>query len=71
MHARAQVPTLGTPDLVVVCKGKAIDWVIIENKLNALEGKDQTRRYASPRKSSPWPSSSGPIIRLTSRSSCS
>jgi hypothetical protein len=41
------VPKVGTPDLVVVCKGEAIDWVIIENKLNALEGKDQTRRYAS------------------------
>jgi hypothetical protein len=37
-----------TPDLVVVCKGQATDWVIIENKLKADEGKDQTKRYADP-----------------------
>jgi hypothetical protein len=47
VHARPQVPKVGTPDLVVVCKGQATDWVIIENKLNALEGKDQTKLYAS------------------------
>jgi hypothetical protein len=47
VHSRPQVPKVGTPDLVVVCKGQATDWVIIENKLNALEGKDQTKHYAS------------------------
>ena len=47
VHARPQVPKFGTPDMVVVCTGQATDWVIIENKLHALEGKDQTKRYAS------------------------
>ena len=49
VHARPQVPKAGTPDLVLVCKGEAIDWVIIENKLKADEGKDQIKRYADPK----------------------
>jgi hypothetical protein len=49
VHARLQVPNAGVPDLVVVCKGQTTDWAIIENKLKADEGKDQTKRYADPK----------------------
>jgi hypothetical protein len=49
VHPRLQVPKAGVPDLVVVCKGERTDWAIIENKLKADEGKDQTVRYADPK----------------------
>ncbi len=48
VHPRLQVPNAGVPDLVVVCTGQTTDWAIIENKLKADEGKDQTERYANP-----------------------
>lgn len=46
VRARPQVQGAGVPDLVVICRGQTTDWAIIENKLKAEEGKDQTERYA-------------------------
>jgi hypothetical protein len=46
VYTRLSVPGVGVPDLLVVCRGETTEWAIIENKLNAEEGKDQTNRYA-------------------------
>jgi hypothetical protein len=47
-RARVQVPGFGTPDLVLWRHGDPGDLVVIENKLNAGEGWDQTQQYADP-----------------------
>lgn len=47
-RTRVQIQGSGIPDLVIVCKGEQRDClVILENKLDADEGKGQTERYSS------------------------
>lgn len=48
-YLRMRVPGVGIPDLLLKLKsGKYCDLVVIENKLTAEEGKNQTKRYGSP-----------------------
>jgi PD-(D/E)XK nuclease superfamily len=47
-HTRVSIAGHGTPDLVLVCTSlTGTDIIVIENKLGAEEGEDQTIRYAS------------------------
>ena len=47
-YTRQQVLGTGVPDLVLVLEGERSVVSIIENKLCAEEGRDQTLRYATP-----------------------
>ena len=49
-RTRTRLSEAGIPDIVLLAKrrGPIVDWFVIENKLNAEEGDDQTTRYASP-----------------------
>lgn len=48
-RTRVAIPDSGVPDLVIVGqREKGTDLIVIENKLKAEEGQDQTGRYASP-----------------------
>lgn len=47
-YTRVSIPGYGTPDVVLVCKSPSVtDLIVIENKLGADEGEDQTATYAS------------------------
>ncbi|MEA1995744.1 MAG: hypothetical protein U9N18_06355, partial [Campylobacterota bacterium] len=48
-YTRLSTATSGIPDIVLTCyqKNNDVDLVVIENKLKADEGEDQTERYAS------------------------
>jgi PD-(D/E)XK nuclease superfamily len=49
-HTRISAGIQGVPDIVLVCQsGRETELIIIENKLRAEEGNDQTERYASPK----------------------
>ena len=46
-YSRVSIRDSGIPDLVFVCKsGDEVELIIIENKIKAEEGDDQTERYA-------------------------
>lgn len=49
VRTRKAVRDIGTPDLVLWRTGPSADLVILENKLEAGEGADQTERYADPK----------------------
>lgn len=46
---RLSTATSGIPDIILACyqKNNTVDLIVIENKLKADEGEDQTERYAS------------------------
>jgi len=47
-HTRVSTGEPGVPDLVLVCKAKdKAELIVVENKLKADEGTDQTERYGS------------------------
>jgi hypothetical protein len=47
-QTRVSIPGHGTPDLALVCSNPMVtDLIVIENKLGADEGEDQTARYPS------------------------
>jgi len=48
-HTRVSTGASGIPDVVLVCEcQEGADLIVIENKLKAEEGEDQTKKYASP-----------------------
>lgn len=48
VHTRARLGDAGIPDLLIICeKPDGYIVVVVENKLHATEGKDQTTKYSS------------------------